>query len=225
MGDEITADETNSVDETTAEETTEDSDAVSEEAKEVTDDASSSKEESPEEEDDEPPVRKQRTNAEWVKLRQERKARRDAERAQQGEEETEQDDDDISPEDAKIIDRRVAKHLEPIMKERQMLELKSEINDFVTENPDFKPFADKAAKWAQNPVWANVPTKQLMYAVAGDNLLKIGAQRRQAADERARRTRVAGGNAGGSASGKSVTEMSDAEFQAEVNAVLTKPRE
>lgn len=227
MGEEITVDETNSVDEQEVEVVEEEgSETDAEETSKEEEAVSSSTEDTPEEdEDEEPPTRKTRTNADWVKLRQERKAQRDATKAKQGDNKEEQDDDDISPEDAKIIDRRVQQHLAPILEERHAKEIQSEIDDFTSENPEFKPFATKAAKWAKSPAWENVPTKQLMYAVAGEKLLTIGAQRRAEADLKAKRTRVAGGNAGGNAGGKSVTDMTDAEFQAELQSVLHKRRD
>jgi len=181
------------------------------------------KEEAPKDDSDEPPVRKKRTNEDWVKLRQQRKAERDAKKAEQGEPDDEQDDNDLSPEDAKVIDKRVQKHLEPIMKQQEQAELRSEINEFITDNPEFKQFAEKAERWAQNEVWRNIPTKQLMYAVAGENLLRIGAERREAADARALKTRTAGGNVAKTSS-KSVQDMSDAEFQKEVDKVLHSGR-
>ena len=172
--------------------------------------------------DEEPPTRKPRTNADWVALRRQRKLER--ERAKHNEEQGEaedSEDDDISPEDAKIIEKVVAKKLQPFEEEREMQSIRSEINEFVANNPDFKEFVQKAEKWARHPSWKNVPTEQLMYAVAGKQLLTIGAKRREEADRKARETQVGGNSTQGTGAKKPVWDMTDAEFKAEVDKVKT----
>lgn len=173
-------------------------------------------------EDEEPPTRKPRTKADWVAFRRGKKLERQQQAAEgQGEADDEDDDDlDIDDDDAKVIDKVVSKRLEPILKREEETELKSEINDFVADNPDFKPYVNKALKWAQHPTWKNVPTKQLMFAVAGDNLLKMGADRTKASQDKARRTGTGRGRAGSNTGGtKPVSEMTDEEFEKEVQAV------
>ena len=171
--------------------------------------------------DEEPPSRKPRTNADWVALRRQRKLEK--ERAKHGEEQGEgeetEDDDDISPEDAKIIEKVVSKRLQPFEEEREIQSIRSEINEFVAKNPDFKDFIPKAEKWARHPSWKNVPTEQLMYAVAGKQLLAIGAKRREEGDRKARETQVGGNSTASSGAKKPVWEMTDAEFSNEVERV------
>lgn len=177
-----------------------------------------------EEEDEEPPTRKPKTNADWVALRRQKKLEKVQKEKEQGEDkegedDAEDDDLDMSDEDAKLIDKVVSKRLAPIEQERQETQLKGEINDFIATNPEFAPFKDKALKWAKHPSWKDIPTKQLMFAVAGEKLLKIGATREKQAGDKARATKT-GTNTGGDATGKKpVWEMSDAEFAKEVEAV------
>jgi hypothetical protein len=186
-------------------------------------DAPSQKEEEPTEEEDddaEPPTRKPRTPADWVALRRQRKLEREQKKAQESKGEDEgAEDEEVSPEDAKIIDARVQKHLAPILQERAEAQLRSEINDFIAQNPEFKQYAAKAEKWAKHPSWENVPTEQLMYAVAGKELLKIGANRRAAAEAKARKSTVSGGSPQGTAQTKAVWEMTPDEFSKEVERV------
>jgi len=173
-------------------------------------------------EDEEPPTRKPRTNADWVALRRGRKLERERTKhdEEQGEAEDE-GDDDVSPEDAKIIEKVVARKLQPFEEEREAQTIRSEINEFVSQNPDFKEFVAKAEKWARHPSWKNVPTEQLMYAVAGKQLLTIGAKRREDADRKARETKVGGNSTSGTGAKKPVWDMTDAEFKAEVDKVKT----
>ena len=178
-------------------------------------------------EDEEPPVRKPRTNADWVAKRRADKIKKlkDSGDDQQGEDdEDSEEEDDVDDEDAKIIDKRIAKQLAPLREKEYQAEVKAEIDTFVSENPDFKPFAAKAAKWAQHPDWKNIPTKQLMHAAAGDKLLAMGAKRKELAQQKANLTKT-GTHTGGESGGKKpVADMSDEEFNAEIIRVKTQGR-
>lgn len=185
-------------------------------------------EESPDgDEDEEPPVRKPRTNADWVALRRQRKLEKQAKGKQQGEaddvDDEDNDDDlsDVSEEDLKIIEKVLDRRLKPIEQEREVLSIKTEIDEFVAQNPDFKPYANRALKWSQHPTWKNVPTKQLMFAAAGDNLLKMGAKRSQSAAEKARRQSTGKGTTGNLGGAKPVAEMTDEEFEQQLIRVKT----
>lgn len=191
--------------------------ATTDEGDESTDDA---------DEDEEPPTRKPRTNADWVALRRQRKLEKTSKGKEQGEadkgdDEAEEDEEDIADADVEVVEKIVMKHLAPIQAKEAENETKAEISEFIKANPDFAPFADKALKWSKHPTWKNVPIKQLMYAVGGEKLLKIGAKRQVEATVKANKTKTAtnaGGDAGG---GKPVWEMSDDEFAKEVERVKT----
>lgn len=225
-----TVDETaEDVDEVADESAAEDAGAEEDNSKEESDaadeGAAEDKEEDAQEDDDEePPTRKPRTNADWVALRRQQKLdKQKAEKGEQGEAEDEDSDeeDDVSEEDAKLIDKRIEKHLAPIKEKEALQELKSEIDTFVAANPDFKPFAAKALKWGQHPSWKDIPTKQLMHAAAGDKLLSIGAKRAKAVAVKTQKTKTGtntGGNSGGT---KPVAEMTDEEFEQEIQRVKT----
>lgn len=209
----------------TEEEETEGEDNSEKSSDDADGDASKEGEDATEEDkDEEPPTRKPKTNADWVALRRQKKLEKARKAKEQGEEEegddaAEDDDLDVSEEDAKVIDKVLSKRLAPIEQERYETQLKGEINDFIATNPEFSPYAEKALKWAKHPSWKDIPTKQLMFAVAGEKLLKIGATREKQAIVKARATKT-GTNGGGDATGKKpVWEMSDAEFAKEVEAV------
>lgn len=139
----------------------------------------------------------------------------------------EEGDDDVAPEDEEVITKVVQKHLKPIVDRAAAEEDKQEIDSFVAANPDFKPYADKVAKWAKHPSRAGIPIKTLFYEVAGDDLLKIGAERAKKAGDKARETGAGGGaNRDGAGGGtKPVAEMTQEEFEAEQNKVRSKQRE
>jgi len=65
-----------------------------------------------------------------------------------------------------------------------------------------------------------LPVKTIFYEVAGDKLLKIGADRKTKADEEAKGTQTGGGsNRAGSGGEKPIWEMSKDEFEAEKERV------
>lgn len=185
-------------------------------------------EEAQDDEDEEPPTRKPRTNADWVALRRQQKLEKakNAGKNEQGEADDEDSDeeDNINDEDVKLIDKVVSKRLEPFEKANQVAELKSEIDEFVAQNPDFKPYAAKALKWAQHPSWKDVPTKQIMFAAAGDKLLVMGAKRSKAATEKAAKTKTGTNNGAETGGKKPVAEMTDEEFEQEIQRVKTTPK-
>lgn len=171
--------------------------------------------------DDEPPRRAR--NADFIIERQEKKAQKNKDGGADQDKGADEADDDVAPEDAEIIDKRIAKALKPLA-EKQMQEAdKAEIDAFVAENPDFKPYADKVAKWAKHPSRQGIPIKSLFFEVAGDDLMKIGADRRKKADDEARKTGAGGGtNRSGGGATKGAWEMSPEEFAAEQAKVRDK---
>lgn len=176
-------------------------------------------------EDVDPPSRKPRTNADWVALRRQKKLEKQATKSEEGGEDVEDEDDDmedISPEDAKVISKVVERKLQPFVQQQEEQALQSEVNEFVNTNPEFKPFVAKAMKWAAHPTWKNVPTEQLMYAVAGKQLLNIGAKRREAADKKINGTKMGGNSGNNSQSSKGVWDMTDAEFNEQLEQVKSR---
>lgn len=182
-------------------------------------------EEAQDDEDEEPPTRKPRTNADWVALRRQKKLeKQNSAKEEQGEDNDDEseEDDEINDEDAKLIEKVVSKRLAPFEKQQELASLKSEIDQFVADNPDFKPYAAKALKWGQHPSWKDIPTKQLMHAAAGDKLLAIGAKRAKVVAQKIQKTKTGTGTGGNATTQKSVMDMTDEEFQQEIIRVKTK---
>ena len=156
-----------------------------------------------EDDDDEPPTRKPKTPADFVAMRRGKKLAKLSGKGKGNEarggaaDEDDEDDDGLSPEDAAAIDKRLEKHLAPILAEKEQKEVDTEIANFISDNPEFKPYAAKVAKWAGHEAYKNVALEQIFYAAAGKELLKIGAKRKQAADGEARKGRTGGGSNNG----------------------------
>jgi len=125
------------------------------------------------------------------------------------------EDDEIAPDDEALIKRVVAPMLQPVLEKTLRAEDEQEIKEFLTLNPDFKPFEAKARRFMQHPSRRQLPIKSIFYEVAGDQLLKIGADRKAKADEKAKQTQTGGGsNRAGEGEGRSDWELSKEEFEA-----------
>lgn len=176
--------------------------------------------------DEEPQTRKR--NIDFILDRKNRKIEKLQEKtagAAKKDEEEEEDEDGLADEDAKIIDKRVNKILSPFIQKQMADEDKQEIADFVAANPDFKPYAEKVAKFAQHASRKNLPIESIFYEVAGKDLLKIGADRGKKADDKTKHTQAGGGGNRGGDAPKNVWDLTPAEFAAEQEKIRNKPRE
>lgn len=167
----------------------------------------------------EPSTRKTLSKQDFIIGRQKAKLAKQKEK-ETYEEDDDNDDGEVAPEDERIISNVISKKFAPLIEKTQQAEDDREINAFLAENPDFKPFEAKARRYIQHPSRAHLPVKTIFYEVAGDKLLKIGAERRAKADEDAKSTQTGGGsNRAGSGGEKSTWEMSEEEFEAEKEKV------
>jgi hypothetical protein len=184
-------------------------------------DKSKKKEDS--DDDKEPPVRK--SPSDFYKARQARKAAKENQstsKKNNDDEDNKDGDDDIAPEDEEIINKVVDKKLQPLIDQATTAADAQEAKDFFSESPEFKPFKAKIMKWWSHPTRRHLPLSTVaLEAVGYKNLIKIGAQRHQDADDKAKKLNSGGGNSPkGTGGKKSFADMTDAEFQAERERVL-----
>ena len=113
------------------------------------------------------------------------------------------------------------KALKPFVEKEAKAQDEQEIKDFLSANPDFKPYEAKARKYMSHPSRKDVPIEEIFYGVAGKDLLKIGAKRAKIADNEAKKTKSGGGaaDAGGV---KSAADMTKAELEAKQAEVRSK---
>lgn len=164
------------------------------------------------------------SNAKWAAWRAQEKAKaktdtKKSDDDSKGDEDIEEDEDGLSPEDAAAFDKRIAKHLAPLRQQAAEQEVEASIATFVKDNPDFAPFAAKAKRFALHPSRESVPIKAIFYEVAGDKLMRIGAQRAKAADVKAKKTQTGGGTATTEKGNKSYHDMPQDDFAKELEAV------
>lgn len=124
-------------------------------------------------------------------------------------------DGDVAPEDEELINKVVAKNFAPILDKTISAEDDKEVAVFLKENPDFAPFEAKARRYIAHPSRRHLPIEAIFYEVAGNKLLKIGAERQKKADEEANKTQTGGGSSRAGEGGKSVWDLTPDEFAAE----------
>ena len=163
----------------------------------------------------EPEVKPRLSKQDFIIGRQKAKLAKKA-KAGEGEEgdEAGEGDDEVAPEDEALINKVVSKTFAPIIDKTLQAEDDKDIQDFLTANPEFKPFEAKARRYMQHPSRRQLPVKSIFYEVAGDKLLKIGADRGKAADEKAKNTQTGGGSNRAGEGGKSDWDLSKDDFEA-----------
>lgn len=149
----------------------------------------------------EPVVRARKTAKDFIIERQQRKIEKlkkedTSGKSDEGKEgEGDSDEDDVDPEDEKVIAKVVSKHLAPIFEKQIEVEDEAEVAQFVTANPDFKPYEARVKRNMRHPSRREVPIEELFYAAAGKDLMKIGAKRAKEAEDEANRSGTGGGSA------------------------------
>lgn len=171
------------------------------------------------EEDKEPPVRKRPSD--FAKERIERKKSKSQGKDDADTDKDDDEDDDIDPADEKTVGKIVEKALKPFIEKQMQEDDDKEVKNFLKDNPDFAPYEAKARKYMSHPSRKDVPVSEIFYGVAGKDLLKIGAKRKEIADREAKKTKSGGGasDAGGV---KPVSEYTKEELEAKQAEVRKK---
>ena len=171
--------------------------------------------------DEEPKTRKR--NIDFILERKNRKIEK-LSQDKEDESENEEEDDYIDPDAQKLVQKEIDKRLAPFLQKQIEEEDANEINSFLQENPDFKPYADKVKKFAQHESRKNLPIKSIFYEVAGPDLLKIGADRAKRAGDEAKESNAGGGSGDTSTSEKGIWELTPEEFATKQEELRNKPR-
>lgn len=106
--------------------------------------------------------------------------------------------------------------LKPLVEEHIAAKNAKEVADFLEENPDFDRYKGKVERFMKHPSRQSIPASAIFYEVAGKDLMKMGADRLRAANEKA-----SGSQAGGSGSNREALSPVDwstataAEMEAE----------
>lgn len=139
--------------------------------------------------------------------------------------EGEEEDVDEGP-DPKSVEAIVRKELAPVLEKQREAEDKAEVEGFIADNPDFKPYKDKMLKYRSHPAYEQLPIENIAAIAARKDLMKLGAAEATKADQEAKQGQMGGGSARGkTGEKKGVWEKSKEEFEQERHQILTQPRE
>ena len=163
----------------------------------------------------EPEVRNRLSTQDFIIGRQKAKLAKKAKAGEgEGEGNKADEDDEVAQEDKDLITKVVSPLLAPLVDKSLKAEDDQDVKDFLAENPDFKPFEAKVRRFMQHPSRKQMPIKSIFYEVAGDKLLKIGADRSKAADDKAKNSQTGGGSNRAGEGGKSDWDLPKDEFEA-----------
>jgi hypothetical protein len=203
-----------------------DQDTVNKDGGEGSGSASEKKEETPQGDNQgEPEVRQRKTAKDFIIERQQRKIEKLKSKASgndggqggnggESDEEEEEDDEKGGQKQLvrELIQEEVLPTLTPVLEKHVQAEDDAEVQAFLAENPDFKPYEAQARRFMSHPSRRSLPIKSIFYEVAGDDLMRIGAERARKADEKARETQAGGGSARGEDTPTDVWSLSPEEF-------------
>jgi hypothetical protein len=178
-------------------------------------------------EEDEPPTRKtkldfilERKQKKLEKLKEEKLHKVNDELKEHGDDD---DDDGISPDDEKLVEKVVERKYGKYFSRDEERDAKAEVKEFLNTDPQgkyFKKYEDKILKWSRHPNRANVPLRTIALELAGNDLLKIGAELEREAQKKADESKAGGGSARATEGGKKDwSNATPAEVEAEIERV------
>ena len=169
--------------------------------------------------DKEPEIRKRMSNKDYIIQRQQKKLSKKKDDSDDGD--SGDTYDDITPEDEALVNRIVAKNFAPVIEKSLADDDNREVADFLEKNPDFKPFEAKVRRFMKHESRMQLPVKSIFYEVAGDKLMKIGAERNKKAEVEAKNSATGGGSNRAGEGSKKVADLTPEEFEAEQQRVRT----
>jgi hypothetical protein len=100
--------------------------------------------------------------------------------------------DDIDPEDARTIGNIVEKQTASVKKALQESQDRLEVDTFIQTKPEFAKYKGAILKYLQHPVYSQIPVKNIATLVAGNDLVKLGAEMERQAQSKAASTQSTG---------------------------------
>ena len=187
-------------------------------------DNSSDEDSDAEHEDDgsEPPVR---DSSYYIGLRHGKKAVKQTAKEKESDDDSDSgDDEDLTPEEEDALNKHIQEAVSPLVERITAEDNAKELNSFLSENPDFKPFKAKIERYMNHDTRKHLPVTTIaMEAVGPEGMMKIGAKMARQSDQKKSGSRAdTGGGSRNAPQGKSVMDMSDAEFAEYQNKVRSQ---
>lgn len=139
-----------------------------------------------------------------------------------------EEEDGLGDADRTAVQKEIQKALKPLAEKFDADADTNALNDFFKDpkNAHFKPYEAKVRKWAVHSSRRNLPIRTVALEIAGDDLMKIGADKGKQADTKARKDQAGGGKDGKEATGADqVWKMPAKDFAAQQEEVRRKQRE
>ena len=149
--------------------------------------------------DDSDPETNQRKSAkDYIIQRKEKKIKKLEAAAAAGAEGDDPDDPDAvpaeMPEGDDPDDDNPLAGLAPIIESHVATQDAQEVSKFLDEHPDFKPYRAKVERWMKHPARRSLPVSTIFFEVAGNDMMKMGAERERNAVAKAKNTKSGGGS-------------------------------
>lgn len=137
-------------------------------------------------------------------------------------------DDEVDSEDAAMIGKVVAKAIKPLQDQiagqTEGLQANTdakEVDALIREKPEFESYRDKILVYMKDPSYSNIPAGNIAKIVAGDDLMKMGAEKEREAVTDTAKTKGVGGTARKpEGEGKNWLTATKEEFEAKRAEVL-----
>ena len=154
----------------------------------------------------------QRKNAKIAKLAKQQAA--NGKQEDQSEDEPDEGDNDgVSGDESN--EQEPLEAMRPIVEKHLATEDAKEVDAFLKDHPDFEPYRAKVERWMKHDSRRNLPVSSIFFEVAGEHLMRIGAERARKADQKAKESQAGGGSNRDAVSPVDWSKASREEFEAE----------
>jgi len=103
-----------------------------------------------------------------------------------------EEEEEVDPDDEAAIGKVVDKRLSQVTEDLRTTKDQMEVDAFIRERPEYSKYRTVALKYMKNSAYGNIPAKNIMAIVAGEDQQKIGAKKEREAAEKARGTQGGG---------------------------------
>jgi hypothetical protein len=134
--------------------------------------------------------------------------------------ESKEEPDEVAPEDEAAISKVVARQLNPVQKRMEEQANIIETTNFLAAKPEFAKYRDTIIKHMNHSAYKNIPVDRIAKMVAGDDLMKIGAEKEREAQKKVAETKAGGNTVRTTPTGKDWHTATKEEFEAQKASVL-----
>lgn len=189
-----------------------------------------------EDDGEEPEVKKRMTAKDFIIARKNKQLKKAQEAAEAANSDGDGDDDDPEgdpvpakpdgndPKDNEDGTEAELEAMRPIVEQHLADQDAQEVTAFLEEYPELAKYAGKVERLMKHDSRRHIPVRAIFFEVAGDHLMKIGADRARAADAKAKGTQAGGDSNRGGIAPKDWSTATKEELEAEKMRVRQNAR-